>query len=199
MLGLGSFRAGSHIGPLGHTSGMPDQVERADALFLAALAQLQSEYRQETFWVERDVVYWLQRRLRALAPEGMTVWNDYGILPGPRRALSADLVLAAGERVLLAAEFKYEPAAGRRDIKANKLPVIGWADELKDIERIAQFVAAGAAPVAWAVCIDEGGRYRDRPRPSHSTVRDWDTGYGTQVTFTRSPVSASHPGVTLPE
>jgi hypothetical protein len=69
----------------------------------------------------------------------------------------------------------------------NKLPVVAWVDVLKDIERIQEFVTAGVAQVAWAVCIDEGGRYQSRPRPGHSSVRHWNTGYPTQVTLTRWP------------
>ena len=162
-------------------------VELAEGTFLAVLGSVRDSYRDCTFWVERDVVCWMQLRLRSAAPSGMRVFNDFGLLPGPRRARSADLAIVEDKRVLLAAEFKFEPAASRTDIMANKLPVIGWPDVLKDIERIQEFVATGVTPVAWSVCIDEVGRYRARPRPPYSTVQDWDTRYNTQVTLTRWP------------
>lgn len=158
----------------------------AEAAFLTALDELAAGYREQPFWVERDVVAWLQRRLTLSVPAGMTVWNDYGILPGPRRALSADLALVT-DGPLLVAEFKFEPCARRADIMPNKLPVIGWIDVGKDIGRVQEFVEAGRAEIGWAICIDEGGRYAARPRLGHSLVRHWDTGYGTEVTMTRWP------------
>jgi hypothetical protein len=94
----------------------------------------------------------------------------------------------------VAAGFKYEPAAGRPDIIANKLPVIAWSNVGTDIERIKAFVAAGAVPVAWSVCVDEGGRYRALPRQSPSVVEGWTTGYATQVTLTRWPAQNSDVG-----
>jgi hypothetical protein len=121
----------------------------------------------------------------------MTVFNDFGILPGPRRSFSADLAILDREKVLLAAEFKFEPSSKRVDIKANKLPVIGWSDYLKDVERIQRFVEMGMTPVAWAVCVDEGARYVGKPRGSFTQVENWDTGYQTQVTLTRWPTQGA--------
>ena len=71
--------------------------------------------------------------------------------------LSADLAIRSGSgEVLLAAEFKYEPAHRRLDLLLHKFPVIGWGDALKDISRIREFVTAGKVPVAYAVLVDEG-------------------------------------------
>jgi hypothetical protein len=159
----------------------------AEAVFLAALDELRSRYREHIFWVERDLVHWLQHEIRSTLPAGYRVFNDYGMLPGPRRARSADLAIVDDSGVLLAAEFKFEPASSRTDIMANKLPVIGWADVLKDIDRIEEFVTARVTPVAWAICIDEGGRYRLRSRPSRCNVVEWASDYSTQVTATRWP------------
>lgn len=161
----------------------------AEWAFLDALAALRSGYRDLTFFVERDVVWWLQLRIRDSLPEGMGVYNDYGIVPGLRRARSADLAIVTDGRVLVAAEFKFEPCASRTDIKGNKLPVIAWVDELNDIARVEEFVTLGVAEIGWSVCIDEGGRYRAKDRPSHSRVEEWDTGYRTEVTLTRWPPS----------
>lgn len=135
----------------------------AEECFLDGLRDLREGYRDHTFWVERDVVCWMQLRIRGSLPEGFYVFNDYGLLPGPRRSLSADLVISHDTRPLVAIEFKFEPWKARLDIQAKKLPVIGWVDVLKDIGRLEQFVAIGAVEVAWSVCIDEGGRYRPRP------------------------------------
>ena len=159
----------------------------AERVFLAAIADLKLSYSDQTFWVERDVVLWLQRRITGMLPTGMTVFNDFGLMPGPRRARSADLAILDGGRVQLAAEFKFEPAASRTDIMANKLPVIGWGDYEKDVERIKEFVGAGVTPLGWAICIDEGGRYAHRLRLPITWVESWSTGRGTQATFTRWP------------
>jgi hypothetical protein len=96
------------------------------------------------------------------------------MLLGPRRSRSADLAIrtASGD-VLLAAEFKFEPDHARRDLLANKFPVTGWGDALKDIGRIEEFVSAGKVPVAYAVLIDEGRFYRTREAHPGSEWIDW--------------------------
>lgn len=174
--------------------GEPKEIarpERAEQAFLTAIKDLRFQYRELVFWVERDVVAWLQRRLVITLSAEEHVFNDYGMVPGPRRARSADLAVVRDGHVLVAAEFKFEPASSRKDIMANKLPVIGWSGVLKDIDRIQEFVRLGVTPVAWSICIDEGSRYRTRPRPLHSRTEDWDTGYATQVTFTRWPTEVN--------
>ncbi|MDQ2726806.1 MAG: hypothetical protein M3Y91_02845 [Actinomycetota bacterium] len=163
------------------------ELSAAESVFVSAVATLRKTYRDHTFYVERDVVHYLQILIRNDLPDGFRVFNDYGIVRGPRRARSADIAILVADRVLVAAEFKFEPCARRADIMANKLPVIGWVDELKDIARIEEFVNLGVAAVGFSICIDEGGRYRAKDRPTHSRVEDWDTGYGTQVTVTRWP------------
>ena len=142
-------------------------------------------YRRQTFWVERDIVCHVQRWITDRLPDGVSVFNDFGLMPGPRRARSADLAICDRDGPLVAVEFKFEPAAARLDIKSNKLPVIAWSDYDKDVDRITEFVSTGAVPVAWAVCVDEGGRYSGRTRQPRSRMEHWDTGYGTQVSLTR--------------
>lgn len=45
------------------------------------------------------------------------------MIPGPRRHLSADLAIRSDEDdVLLAAEFKFEPAHRRLDLLSHKFP-----------------------------------------------------------------------------
>jgi hypothetical protein len=164
-----------------------DDVGLAETCFLDALRALRAAYPDQTFWTERDVVYWMQLRIRATAPDGFLVFNDWGLLPGPRRARSADLVIVRNGTVLLAVEFKFEPCKSRADIQAKKLPVIGWSSVADDIRKIEEYVTTGAAPVGWSVCIDEGGRYRAQPRHPGSTMEDWETSYNTHVTLTRYP------------
>jgi len=102
-------------------------VTNAGLIFEDALEWLRSDY--DTYWCERDVVFTLQRHLFEVVPSGWQVFNDYPMIPGSRRALSADLVLRdPSGSVQLAAEFKYEPSAERADIQRHKLPVIGFAD-----------------------------------------------------------------------
>jgi hypothetical protein len=58
----------------------------ASALFGEAVAWLRQHYREFEFWVERDVVWTVQTRLRKLISDrGLpwTVFNDYPMLPVP--------------------------------------------------------------------------------------------------------------------
>ena len=95
---------------------------------------LPEQYRQFEFWAERDVVWTPQTRLRRIIGERQLryeVFNDYPLLPGPRRGRSADLVIRDSQtrEVLVAAEFKYEPSHRRAEILAQpgKLPCSGAA------------------------------------------------------------------------
>jgi hypothetical protein len=106
------------------------------------------------------------------------VFNDYPMLPGTRRSLSADLVIRKPSgKVLVAAEFKYEPSHSRPEVKGHpgKLPVVFWRSEgvAKDIMRIAEFVGQGATETAFALFIDEGGHFRHRPPHPGSDWHDW--------------------------
>jgi hypothetical protein len=56
-----------------------------------AVDWLRKNYGQFEFWVERDLVWTLQSRMRALVSERrlpFAVLNDYGLIRGPRRSLS---------------------------------------------------------------------------------------------------------------
>ncbi len=127
--------------------------------------------------MERDLVYAVQVRLWQQVRERGLDWlifNDYPMLPGSTRSLSADLVVRArAGDVLVAAEFKFEPAHSRADL-SHKFPVTGWADSLKDISRIRDFVSAGRAPIAYAVLVDEGRYFRPRPAHVGGEWIDWD-------------------------
>jgi hypothetical protein len=57
-----------------------------------------------TFNVEREIVSTIQKKLNELiAQEGLpfVVFNDYPMLPGTRRALSADIAILKDDKVVL--------------------------------------------------------------------------------------------------
>ncbi len=164
-------------------------------MFENAIRWLRDTYDDQPYFVERDVVYTVQLHLWERIRERKLDWsvfNDYPMLPGARRSLSADIAIrtAAGD-VLLAAEFKYEPAHHRADLLAHKFPVIGWADPLKDIGRIREFVTAGKAPVAYAVLVDEGRFFRSREAHAGSKWIDWEArtpdGHAASILWARWP------------
>jgi hypothetical protein len=131
-----------------------------------AIEWLGAKYGSKVFYFERDIVYTLQSHLVARVDAErfpIRVYNDYPIIPGQYRSLSADLALVSTTKdVLLAAEFKYEPCHRRPDLLKSKLPVTIWADIVKDTLRAYRFVEEGRARVAYAVCIDEGNYLAQR-------------------------------------
>jgi hypothetical protein len=161
---------------------MDETTHTASTLIEETMTWLREHYEQFQFWVERDVVWTVQTHLRRLISErylGYEVFNDYPLLPGVRRALSADLVIRGPvKEVLVAAEFKYEPSHRRAELRAlpGKLPVVFWGVDgvAKDIARIQRFVEAGAARMAFAIFIDEGRYFRHRPAHPRATWLDWD-------------------------
>lgn len=157
-------------------------MERASELFESTLSWLQTNYWSFQFYVERDVVWTIQTRITTLITEHnlpYKIFNDYPLLEGKRRGLSADLViLGRNNFVEVAAEFKYEPLHKRGDIPPNKFPVVEWEDNgvRKDIKRIHEFVAKRRARVAYFVFIDEGGSFRKRPAHPRSAWIEWGNG-----------------------
>jgi len=162
---------------------MAGQSLEADASVLKVLRDsllwLWEHYSEFRFFTERDVVWTIQRHLLDVIEQqalAFSVFNDFPIEPGARRALSVDLaILRPNERVALALEFKYEPDHRRghgdeREIWPTKLSpsVVFWGAEgvLKDMERIKRWVNDGRAEAAFAIFIDEGGLFRSRePHP----------------------------------
>jgi len=170
-------------------------VSDAAQMFEDAIRWLRETYDGRPFFVERDIVYTVQLQLWRLIRQHRLDWsvfNDYPMIPGPRRHLSADIAIRsdAGE-VLLAAEFKFELAHHRKDLLSHKFPVIGWGDPLKDIARIRDFVTTGKAPVAYAVLIDEGRFFRVREAHAGSEWIDWDArtpdGQAVSILWARWP------------
>jgi hypothetical protein len=161
---------------------MDEQTLSAAAFFEEAIAWLGEHYSEFEFWVERDLVWTVQSRLRKIIGDrGLpyAVFNDYPMLPGRRRALSADLVIRDPDMsVLVAAEFKYEPSHRRPEfltLPASKFPIVDWGNEgvAKDITRIRKFVELAGAQTAFAIFVDEGRYFRHRPAHPSSQWRDW--------------------------
>lgn len=95
-----------------------------------ALDWLREHYSEFRFYVERDIVWTLQRRLveaMALHLPRMRVFNDYPMLEGKKGHILADLALVDANNCARAVvEVKYEPSHSRPDILKQKLPVVGW-------------------------------------------------------------------------
>jgi hypothetical protein len=132
--------------------GVDQLAASAAALFEEAIAWLGENYGEFEFWIERDLVWTVQSRLRkVIGDRGLpyAIFKDYPMLPGPRRTRSADLVIRGpGTTVLVAAEFKYEPShrrPGFLTLPTNKFPVVDWGNEgvAKDLTRIREFVELG--------------------------------------------------------
>lgn len=156
----------------------------ATALFENAIAWLRENYAAFQFFVERDVVWTLQKHLISQIKEQSLpyrVFNDYPILPGRRRSLCADLaILNMDGSAEVAAEFKYEPSHKRSDIWPTKFgpSVVFWGSDGvgKDVERIKAFVDQGKTKVAYSVFLDENGFFSHRsPHPGSQWIH-WDEG-----------------------
>ena len=186
-------------------------VVTASGLVEEVVEWLREHYGQFEFWVKRDLVWTVQTRLRQVVRDrqlSYLVLNDYPMLAGTRRTLSADLVIRERKTgAMVAAEFRYEPAHDRAEFMAmpGKLPVVVWGANgvAHDIGRVRSFVEAGVATVGFAVLIDEGGHFRHRPAYPGSTWLDWDAvgpgGARPSILWSRFPqLPAEHcdPGVT---
>ena len=160
---------------------MDDFTLTASTLIEEAVYWLREHYEKFEFWVARDLVWTVQTHLRQMVGErGLPylVLNDYPMLAGSRRSLSADLVIRDRRTgAMVAAEFRYEPAHWRIEFMATpgKLPVQVWGEGVaKNVGRIRAFVEEGAASVAFAVFIDEGRYFRHREAHPGSRWVDWD-------------------------
>ena len=74
----------------GAASGNTSETE---VLFRRALDWLREHYSEFVFYVERDIVWTIQTKLNELIKQEslpFRVFNDYPMLPGPTRGLSAD-------------------------------------------------------------------------------------------------------------
>lgn len=145
-------------------------------LFLETIDWLKESYSQHSFFMERDVVWTVQKRLidealRRNLP--YRVFHEFGIM----KKTKSDLVILGDRGVIeVAAEFKYESSRRRlcQDIwdTGGKFPVVDWGKDGvgRDVERVKRYVESGRhlsspepARIAFSLFIDEGGHFRNRP------------------------------------
>lgn len=156
-------------------------IAEGSAVVEECLAWLEAHYWDQPFWMERDLVWALQKNL------GSRLHNDaHGaqVVHNLRTAVGhVDLAIVRNGVPLVAVECKYEPARSRPDFAASRLEqaVVFWdrAGVLEDVRRAVRVVAAGDVAVAYAVFLDEGGRFRQREPPPISRWLDWHSDRGT--------------------
>ena len=151
------------------------QPNPAKDLFLEVTSWLLRTYSSHRFFVARDVIWTVQKRLwREIAEQRLPyrVFHNFG-MPGNPTARADLAILDTRETVLLAAEFQYEPDRARagNDIGSSKFPVVDWKKVTTDVSRVQGFVARSRARSAVSVFLDEGGHFRfdlrkPAPRPS---------------------------------
>lgn len=189
-------------------AGSPASLSKASDLFEESIAWLKDNYDEFGFQVERDIVWTLQTYIVKGIKERdlpFRVFNDYPMLRGARRSLSADLVVIEGDAVEVAAEFKYEPSHRRPDIQLQKVTpsVVFWGAASSeagmgvshDVERARQFVDTGKAMAAYSIFIDEGGHFRHREPFPGSRWIDWESpaqeGRSVSILWARFPMKQS--------
>lgn len=153
-------------------------VDDAAAIFEDAVAWLREHY--EEYWKERDLVCSVQRHLKRLLADRKVpyqVLHEYPMLLGYKKVLCDLVIRDSSKTVLVAAEFKYEPAHRRPEFLAmpGKIPVVFWDKQGvgEDISKAATYKLQGSAQAAFSIFIDEGGHFRHRtPHPGSSWV-DW--------------------------
>jgi hypothetical protein len=160
-------------------------MKTSQELFEEALNWLRQTYYEHRFFVERDVVWTLQKRLLSFVDKHRLpyrIYNDYPIpLENGRKRLVDLCILDKDSLILLASEFKYEPDHARDDIsspkpKSSRFPVVEWGKDgvARDIDRIKEFIKEGKCQYAWSIFIDEGGRFKDnQPHPGSHWIQ-WD-------------------------
>ena len=145
-------------------------------LFRESLTWLRKTWCGHQFFVQRDVVWTLQKHLiDAVAARHLPyrVCHNYTMWKGSRTALA----LVGGDgRVTLAVEFQYEPNHDRADeFTPGKFDpsVVDWNDGVGfGVKRVHEFVAKGLAEGAVSLFFDEGGHFAHRkPHPGSR----WDT------------------------
>jgi len=167
----------------------PKLQATAEGLLRAGLDWLKDTYPEHRFFVERDVVWTLQKWLvdeTTLRGLPLRIRNDCSIERGTnnRRSLCADLALLApeGSRPLVVAEFKFEPSHSRAhgpepEIDPRKLPVTGWDGFARDVNRVQSWTQRDLIGSGAAIFVDEGSCARPRTELIGATHEDWGT-YG---------------------
>ena len=104
---------------------------------------------------------------------------------------SADLaILGADGSVLVASEFKYEPAHSR--LTSTQAPRVTWSDFIKDdLGKVRGYVRQGGVSTAYSILIDEGGYWHCLyPNPPAGEWLDW--GNGVWALWTKVSAGAAH-------
>ncbi len=133
--------------------------------FWRALHWVLETWWQHRFFVQRDVVWTIQKRLidePAAQSLSYRVHHNYKMPDGTLAALA--LVGRRGH-VALALKVKYEPDHDRTDnFLLGKLTpsVVTWTDVAQDVERVNGWVAQGYAQEALALLFDEGWHFRQQ-------------------------------------
>lgn len=145
-------------------------------IFEGVFNEFKEKYQKNFFYTERDIVWTIQKRLKErivkLGLENIyTVFNEYPLLKGKKRANSTDLVIKNRGVVEIALEFKYEPNHNREgiDIPKEKFPVTSLNLIKKDEEKIKLLIKGGELKRgemrpgrAIAIVIDEGGYFYNK-------------------------------------
>ena len=136
------------------------------------------------FAKEADVVRDAKTRMeRTIAEDGLPylVVREQGI--SRKRADLA--ILRADGSILVAAEFKYEPA---HTGAMSSEDVVLWPEvegDKGDIEKIKKYVGEDGVGVAYAILVDADGRWRRR-RPNPPDGSEWvDWGNGVAALWTK--------------
>lgn len=163
-------------------------------IFYEVLDEVQQNYPNYGFIVERDLVWTMQKLLMAKFKElslDYRVFNDYPIERGTNRALSVDLavvhndifykdVLDAKAQAELIVEFKFEPSQRRAEILSHKCPVVSWSKVIHDIDRISRFIQTNKARTGVTIFIDEYGLHL-KDSNSYPNTANWNN-WGTYST-----------------
>jgi len=155
-----------------------EKLKSANDIFLNTMDWIKDNYCDFRFIMERDIVWTIQNSLTDIIENeqlSLKVYNDYPMIKGQRRSLSADLaILNHLNEVELVVEFKYEPSHRRNEYTDGKFPVTDRKGILHDTIRIKEFVDSGKAKLAYAIFIDEGSYFRTKIEPNvKSDWLDW--------------------------
>lgn len=159
----------------------------AEELFNSAVKWLKENYRNHTFYLERDIVWTLQNKLLDIIKANklpFDVFNDITIYrwtdnSNKKRKIAPDLIIICKDKVQrtqrnlikglelpaeLVLELKYQPSYKRKeiDIPRTKFPAVFWSNGssstiIGDIKRISKCIQCGKTNIAYAMFIDEGG------------------------------------------
>lgn len=168
------------------------------ALFEDAIGWLNQHYAEFHFFLERDVVWTIQKHLlEAIDAHRLPYRVNYNHdLLGSKQHWADLTIINSNCSVEVAIEVKYEPSHQREDISHTKLPVVEWPSVCRDVSRVQRYVNEGKAISAYSFFLDEGrffGGKANYPAPPSAEWRDWNLGSSSlfQPSVLWSNVSAS--------